>query len=175
MNGKQREKTLIGLLASHDSPSKNEALANIFRYAYGDSDLRRLLTNFRFIFTGGTYKRLILGAQAQGAATTTVSYCISDEIAQFLHDKCGVIRLPSREEGGVIMLSHLIIQRKVSILWPFLSPLTVHLLFPENLALLRLADQWRVKKLMNTGSVREWLHLEAERDAKLNKQPIPLK
>lgn len=71
------------------------------------------------------------------------------------------------------MLSNLITQRKLSIIWPFLSPITTHLLFPENLALLRLGDQWRVKKIMNTASVNGWLRSEAKHDAKLNIQPVP--
>ncbi len=168
------EKTLIGVLASHDSSSKNEALANIFRDAWNDPNLRKILTNFRFVFTGGTYRRLIGGDQIHGATTTRVHHKLSDKISRFLHNHCGIIRLPGNEEGGVIMLSNLITQRKVSIIWPFLSPITTHLLFPENLALLRLGDQWRVKKIMNSGSVNEWLQKEAVRDARLNMQPIPL-
>jgi len=168
-----KPKTLIGVLASHDSPAKNEALASIFREAFKDPGLKSLLTQFRFIFTGGTYRRLFSGEQAHGAITTEVRHRLSDEIGNFLHNDCGVIRLPSTDEGGVVMLSHLVTQRKLSIIWPFLSPTTAHLLFPENLALLRLADQWRVKKLMNRGSINEWLRIEAKRDAKLNMQPIP--
>jgi len=169
----KQHKTLIGILASHDSPAKNEALASVFREAFEDPYLKSLLTRFRFIATGGTYGRLFRGEQAHGAVTTEVHHRLSDDIVDFLHTRCGIIRLPSTDEGGVVMLSHLITQRKLSIIWPFLSPTTAHLLFPENLALLRLADQWRVKKLMNKGSVNEWLRMEAERDAKLNMQPIP--
>jgi methylglyoxal synthase len=155
-------KTLIGVLASHDSPA--------------DPDLNQLLKEFRFVVTGGTYARLfkgVKGARARGATSRRVKPLLSKAIAKFLHEGCGVIRLPPTDEGGVVMLSHLITQRKLSILWPFMSPSTAHLLFPENLALLRLADQWRVKKLMNKGSVLEWLRIEANRDAKLNMQRVP--
>ncbi|UCD64964.1 MAG: methylglyoxal synthase [Candidatus Zixiibacteriota bacterium] len=78
--------------------------------------------------------------------------------------------LPPKEDGGVIILASLITQRKLSIVWPFFHPHTAHLLYPDNLALLRLADQWRVKKLLNTGSVNEWLKCEAKRDEKFNLQ-----
>jgi len=102
-------------------------------------------------------------------------YILEEEVKQFLINECGVIRLPSTHEGGVVMLSHLITQRKVSIIWPFLSPITTHLLFPVNLSLLRLADQWHVKKLMNKISVEEWLRFEARQDANLNKQEVSFK
>ncbi len=172
-----REKTLIGVLASHDSLPTNEALANIFRDAWSDNYIRDLLTNFRFVFTGGTYKRLFNGDPIYGVKTTkktTARYQLSGKISKYLHEQCGVIRLPGTNSGGVIMLSNLITQHKVSIIWSFLSPITTHLLFPQNIALLRLGDQWRVKKIMNTGSVNEWLRSEAERDARLNIQPVPL-
>lgn len=168
------EKTLIGVLASHDSTPKNVALAEIFRQAYNDAYLRGLLSKFRFVFTGGTYRRLFRGDQVHGVLDPAVHHRLSDNISHFLHEECGVIRLPGTEQGGVIILSNLITQRKVSIIWPFLSPITTHLLFPENLALLRLGDQWRVKKIMNTGSVNEWLRSEAERDSMLNLKPIPV-
>ncbi|MGB7061788.1 MAG: methylglyoxal synthase [Candidatus Zixiibacteriota bacterium] len=167
---RNKEKTLIGVLASHDSKERNETLADVFREAYQNRDLLR---KFGFIFTGGTYERLILGHQTHGATTTQVRHRLGYDIANFLHNECGIIRLPPTEEGGVTMLSCLITQRKVSIVWAFLSPLTAHLLFPENLALLRLSDQWRVKKLMNKASVTEWLKAEAERDENFNLQPVP--
>jgi hypothetical protein len=47
-----KEKTLIGVLASHDSAQKNEALAEIFRTTYKDNELKKILTKFRFVFTG---------------------------------------------------------------------------------------------------------------------------
>jgi len=169
------EKTLIGVLASHDSAEKNEALAGVFRDAYENKVLRNSLANFRFVVTGGTYGRIFGGEPAQGTTRKgKVPHHLEHNIVKFLHEQCGVIRLPSTKDGGVTMLSHLISQRKVSLVSPFLSPTTAHLLFPENLALLRLADQWRVKKLMNRGSVNEWLRIEAKRDARLNLQPSPI-
>jgi methylglyoxal synthase len=57
--------------------------------------------------------------------------------------------------------------------WPFLTPLTAHWLNPENLALMRLCDQWHVKRLMNLGSVEEWFTKEAALDVKRNLQKTP--
>ena len=44
---------------------------------------------------------------------------------------------------------------------------------PENLALTRLCDQWHVKRLMNKGSVLEWISEEAEYDINRNLQELP--
>jgi hypothetical protein len=59
------EKTLIGVLASHDSSGKNLALSQIFTQAYGSIPLRDLLRQFRFVFTGGTYRRLFESGKAE--------------------------------------------------------------------------------------------------------------
>src|SRR6185295_7554469 len=92
---------------------------------------------------------------------------------QFLVKKCGVTYLPSRRDGGVTIMANLIVQQACGILWPFLTPLTSHWLNPENLALLRLSDHWHVKKLMNEGSVEEWIGAEAHIDCKRNLREIP--
>lgn len=165
------DKTLIGVLASHDSQERNEALADVFREAYARD--KNLLSKFRFVFTGGTYERLIQGKRIHGTIKGKIKYLLSRKIVNFLHNECGIVRLLPTEEGGITMFSCLITHRKLSIIWPFLSPLTAHLLFPENLAVLRLSDQWRVKKLMNTASVMEWFRVEAKRDKNFNIQPIP--
>lgn len=167
-------KTLIGILASHDSAQKNEALAKVFESTVATTDGKATLAKFSFVFTGGTYARLFEGQPAYGQHGG-VNHELQPTTKAFLLSECDIVRLPTTDKGGVIILSSLITQRKVNIVWCFFSPLTTHLLFPENLALLRLADQWRVKKLMNTGSVMEWLQGEAERDAKLNPQDIALK
>ena len=167
-------KTLIGVLASHDSPEKNAALAAIFKDAFEDRKYKEILTNFRFVFTGGTYKRLIMGAPADGQEESEVNHKLSDDVIEILHNQCGIICLPSMKEGGVTVLSNLIIQRKINILWAFFSPLTSHLLYPQNLALLRIADLYHIKKLMNSGSVNEWIQYEADRDIRLNPQDTPI-
>ncbi len=163
-------KPLIGVLASHDSQDKNEALATVLIEAHKDEGLRGILRRFRFVFTGGTYRRLFLGQPVSGQDPREVNHRLPEEVRCFLHDDCNLIILPPTMEGGVTVLASLVTTRKVSILWTFFSPLTTHLLYPENLALLRLADQWRVKKLMNSGSVKGWLRSEADRDACLNLQ-----
>jgi methylglyoxal synthase len=164
-------KTLIGVLASRDSKDKNKALKDVFHRAHDDSSLKARLSDFRFVFTGGTYERLFKGQACKGQDPSDVKHKLRDDVADFLFGSCGVIRLQAANKGGVTTLGSLVTQRKVSVLWPFFSSLTTHVLFPENLALLRLGDQWRVKKLMNSGSVEEWLKCEADRDMHLNIQP----
>lgn len=164
-------KTLIGILATHDNVQKNEALTTILDSTVGSPEGKEILSEFSFVFTGGTCARLFDGQPCFGQHGN-VRHKLKTETQTFLLEECGVVRLPPNDEGGVTILSTLISQRMVSIIWTFFSPLTTHLLFPDNLALLRLADQWRVKKLMNSGSVAEWLKAEAKRDARLNPQSI---
>ncbi len=167
------EKTFIGVLASHDSLEKNQQIKQIFRDAFKHERRKETLKRFRFIFTGGTYARLFEDRLVSGAeGEDPDTYKFDEDTKQFIHEECGVVRLPPNEKGGVTILASLVTRRRVTILWTFFSPLTAHLLFPENLALLRLADLCRVKKLMNTGSVNEWLEGEAKRDSNLNLRKV---
>lgn len=158
-------KTLIGVLASHDYEERNERLARLFD-SFKNSN-SELLRQFRFVFTGGTYNRIIDGTKRPLINPVDDSQGGTKE---FLLNDCGILCLPSRLEAGVTILAHLVVMRKVSIIWAFLTPLTSHWLFPENLALKRLCDQCHAKRLMNAGSVQEWFEKEAERDSKRNPQ-----
>lgn len=158
-------KTLIGVLASHDDDDVNNTLARLFEDLHQQQPA--ILSQFHFVFTGGTFDRLIEGTQSPRVKP------IAPPTRQFLSDHCGLTRLPSRTDGGVIILSYLVVQQLCSIVWPFLTPLTAHWLNPENLALMRLCDQWHVKRLMNLGSVKEWFGKEAVLDVKRNLQTTP--
>ena len=167
MSNQHDEKTFIGVLASHDDDNANNKLAILFDELIKRDPQR--LKQFRFVFTGGTFDRIILGRVPKKSKIVPVSKTTKD----FLCCECGIIRLSSRSEGGITVLSYLIAQRKISIIWPFLTPLTTHWLNPENLALMRLCDQWHVKRLMNTGSVIEWIERESVRDVRRNLQSWP--
>lgn len=171
-----RDRTLIGALASHDNIGKNESLAKILDQAVKDNS--QDLKGFAFVFTGGTFDRLFLGSLCQGQQPGKSGHQLEERTRRFLLEECGVIRLPDTTEGGVIVLSHLVTQGLVSLLWTFLTPLTAHFINPENLALLRLADHRRAKKLINSKSVQEWIDHEVGRDKDLNTLPssttIPL-
>lgn len=160
------EKTLIGILASHDEPSVNNALSKLLDELHRANSA--LLAQFWFVFTGGTYDRIIKGSDSRVMP-------VAPETKAFLEAQCGVTRLPSRSEGGVTVLSYLVVSQICSIIWAFLTPLTSHWLNPENLALMRLSDQWHAKRLMNSGSVREWFSEEASHDVNRNRQSTPPK
>jgi methylglyoxal synthase len=72
--------------------------------------------------------------------------------------------LPPFSEGGVTFLSCLVVRRLCSIVWLFLSPNDMHWLNPDNLALMRLCDYFRVKRLMTRSSVTAWIEHEANDD-----------
>jgi len=91
----------------------------------------------------------------------------------FLLDKCGVLRLPCRKHGGVVLMTDLVVRRKMSIVWPFLTPTTPHWLTPENLALLRLCDHCHANRLMNEVSVIEWACSELKVESHKNFQRCP--
>lgn len=158
-------KTLVGVLTSRDDPKTIITLASIFTHFYHHAS-KETLRHFHFVFTGGTHNRLFYGVKESGipALDTTVS--------SWLHN-CGVTALPGANEGGVATLSYLICKRTCSLVWPLFAPNENHWLRPENLAFMRLCDQWHVKRLMNRGSILVWFDHEAEADAHRNLQKCP--
>lgn len=158
------EKTCIGIISSHDDREKNNKLVALLEEFLRLED--NILKNFTLIFTGGTYDRIIAGATDEEEKDRPYRP-IKKAYYENLICNCGVIRLSKRSEGGVTLLSDLIVKHCISVLWFFLSPRTHHWLIPENLALIRLCDQWSVKKLMTWGSILEWIK-HAKNDQKLN-------
>lgn len=165
-HNRSRQRTLIGVLASHDSRTPNESLVSLFTYLCKHPDRNRL-DGFHFVFTGGTYDRVFGGSQHLGVPA------LDTETARWLDARSTA--LPSTQEGGVIVLSYLISQRQCSIVWPFFAPNANHWQRHENLAFMRLCDQWHVKRLMNRGSVMAWFDNEAKDDQRRNLQPCPPK
>jgi methylglyoxal synthase len=160
------EKTLIGVLASHDDCKPNKRLVALLSHFYNHAE-RKKLEQFHFVFTGGTYDRIFQGNAELGVAP------LPKDVQNWLRNCCGVTRLPTTHEGGVIILTYLISQRECSLVWPFYAPNANHWQRNENLAFMRLCDQWHVKRLMNTGSVLAWFDYEAEEDAARNLHPCP--
>lgn len=143
-------KPVIGVFGSHDSIGRNLALTRVFDYLYEHHP--KVMESYQYAITRGTYRRVIMGETYDHRKWPGVSL----EARRFLLEKCGVLRLPCRRHGGVVLLADLVVKRKVSMVWPFLTPTTSHWLTPENLALLRLCDHCRVTRLMNDRSVIEW-------------------
>ena len=160
----QENKTLIGIFASYDSFNKNRQLSETIEELY-KSDQKRL-QNFHFIITGGTFRRIILGKDKDKGFVP-----VKEEVLEFLLKSSTCI--PSRREGGVTTLANFVVNRQCRIIWPFLDPAEPHWLNQENLALMRLCDVWKVKRLMNSGSVMSWFDSEAPRDIKWNQEPVP--
>ncbi|MCK5585879.1 methylglyoxal synthase [Candidatus Bipolaricaulota bacterium] len=148
-------KTLIGVLASRDDESRNDSLARLIETLYARHGHQAWWPDFGFAFSGGTYERVIAGV-ANGIEP------VNDETWDWIHNVCGVLRLPEgKKHGGGILLSCLVARGTIQLLWPFFSPATSHWLHPENLALFRLADLLNVSTFMNVGSVLEWADLSA--------------
>lgn len=158
-------KTLIGVLASRDSITRNDSLARLLESLYEEHGDRRWWSEFAFAFSGGTYARVVAGVD--GGIRP-----VNDATWEWLHETCGVLRLPEgKQQGGGILLGCLVARGMIRLLWPFFSPATSHWLHPENLALLRLSDLLHVSTFMNVGSVREWAALSAQ--AADDRQPVP--
>jgi methylglyoxal synthase len=162
------EGPLIGILASHDDTRVNNRLARLLDTCCSQAR-RGILENFNFVITGGTFRRVIEGKDEQVDKGNITP--VSKDTQNFLASR--TLILPSNNDGGVTLISYLVVEQRCSILWPFFTPASGHWLTPQNLALMRLSDHWKVKRLMNSGSVLEWLDKEASYDMKANVQPFP--
>ena len=161
---KPTRKTLIGVLASNDDRQPNASLISTFTHIYHHASLD-CMDRFHFVITGGTWDRLFYGSEEMGLSP------LAPEVATWLRKRA--TPLPANTKGGVIVLSYLISQRQCSIVWPFYAPNARHWQRNENLAFIRLCDQWHVKRLMNRGSVLAWVDNEADVDRNRNLQHIP--
>jgi len=166
-------KTLIAVLAGYDSIKKNNDLVRIFHELYDNGGNRETLRAFHFLFTGGTFNRVVLGEADPKTVDAEPLLKMRDDVREFLLQECGITVLPDRTQCGVTILANTIVERQCSIVWSFLSPITTHWLSPEYRALNRLSDLWDVKRLVNAGSVKDWLRNEATRDATRNPQKAP--
>lgn len=158
-------KTLIGILASRDDELRNDSLARLIETLYAQHGHQPWWSEFAFAFSGGTYERVVSGV-ASGIDP------VNDETWDWIHNVCGVLRLPEgKKQGGGILLGCLVAGGTIQLLWPFFSPATSHWLHPENLALFRLADLLSVSTFMNVGSVLEWAGVSAE--LAVDRHPVP--
>jgi methylglyoxal synthase len=137
----------------------------------------KTLKLFAFVMTGGTFRR-ILGLDCpdpKGLYEPLERTSVREDVRNILMEN-GVIRLPMHQEGGVLYMSYLVVRRRLSILWPFYTPITPHWLNPDNSALMRLCDCWHVNRLFNRRSIDEWIDSEqCLADASRNRQPWPPK
>jgi len=176
----EETKTLVGVLASHDSPEKHIELLETFGELF--RKYRTHLEKLHFVFTGGTFRRIILGASTCSRSDAPASHhrALRGRLAAELRNHAEVRRflrrnstaLPSRSEGGLELLANLVIHHQCELLWPFLSAATPHMASSHNLALIRLSDLCFAKKYMNKTSVLRWAEEEADRDVRRNPQNV---
>jgi len=159
-------KTYIGIISSHDSDPANKSLKKLLEKLCTTITYSKKIEDYGFVFSGGTFHRLITGKEDDG------KYEISDKAKQFFEDK--LVYLPKFDKGGNTVLSHLIIEKKLSILWSFFHPSTSHLSSFDNRALVRLCGVHHVNALGTTESVKSWISESAENDLDKNPQPYPL-
>ena len=168
----QTGKTLVGVLASHDSPAKHLELASTLNQLL--SERREYMEKLHFVFTGGTFRRVVVGEGCPNEASPERGLDKNDErfsdLRRFL--KTHSTALPDRVHGGLVLLANLVIHHQCELLWLFLSPDTPHWVNSQNLALLRLSDLCFAKKYMNSASVVRWAAEEAERDVDRNPQTV---
>jgi methylglyoxal synthase len=153
---KKTKTTFIGVLATHEDSRRHEELVDLLNSLTANETL---LQNFSFVFTGGTFDRVLRGRDRKFGKP------VDPETSSFLQRECGLIRLPAHEDGGVVVLADLVVRRKIGIVWSFLTPVSSHWLQPENIALIRLCDYWHANRLLNSHSVRDWLPIQAFGDS----------
>jgi methylglyoxal synthase len=171
-SGELDKRTMIGVLASHDSSAKHKELVETLQILFDNR--REYLEKFHLVFTGGTFDRLILGKSECADYIKGETPIWKDpkykRLRAFL--QANSTRLPDRASGGLMLLSNLVIHHQCELLWLFLSPDTPHWVNCQNMALLRLSDQCFTKKYMNAASVLRWADEEAERDVDRNPQAV---
>lgn len=166
-------KTIIAVLAGYDSVKKNNDLIQVFQDLYNSPKDREVLQRFHFVFTEGTFHRVVAGDNHGEIHGEDTLRHMRDAVREFILRECGVTVLPGWTRCGVTILANMIVERQCSVVWPFLSPITAHWLSPEYNALMRLCDLWNAKRLMNAESVKDWFRNEAKRDVKRNPQKAP--
>jgi len=159
-------KTYIAIIASHDSVPAKKSLKLLLETICADPKYSKKIRNYGFIFSGGTFHRLITGK------IENERYQINANARKFFKDK--IVFLPPFDKGGNTILAHLIIEKKISMMWSFFHPSTSHLSSFENRALVRLCGVHHVHALGTSESIQKWIDESAEKNLKKNSQPYPL-
>ena len=161
-------KTIIGIITSSNNSHVNKALIEVLTFMY-EHDINEVLDNYHFLFTGGTFDR-VFNETTYGDGETVEP--LSGDAANFYKQRS--TRLPGYEQGGVDLLSYLISQRVVHIVFPILDSITRNFSNVELDALLRLCELWSIKVMMNRASIIEWFLEGAHLDVEFAKQSIPI-
>lgn len=147
---------LIGIVSNRDDYSRNLKLADLLNHMVKkrSDDLK----NVYFVLTGGTFDRIFFGKRAKDGKPF-----LEDKVKEYL--KQITIQLPDFEQGGVNLLSYLVVKKKIKIIWSFQSPDSSHHLIAQNKILRRMCDVHGVKRLVNEKSVTDWLDNQLKYDS----------
>jgi hypothetical protein len=153
-----KNRPLIAVVSDHTDYFRNGILADLFNILCADnSKYRAILENYNFIFTGGTFERLFYGRHMKGGGPFLL-----DETKKFLRNR--TIQLPTFERGGVIILTYLLLRNYCKIMWSFQTPDSPHHLISQNGTLRLISDLYRVRRLVNTASIIDWINFQAKRN-----------
>ncbi|MCH9657230.1 hypothetical protein K0U27_00810 [archaeon] len=158
------KKTLIGVVSSHDSPEKNESLKKLFEELFTKPEHAKILEDFWFIFTEGTYERITNRKNESPLSIHALNKLNSQSTI-----------LPSFSQGGMTFLTFIVIRNQCKVLWSFQTSYTPHPLLPQNRMLMRICDQHGVKKLTNSRSVQYWIENYIKTNEELEQTEVPLR
>ena len=148
-------KGIISIVSDHDDYFRNETLAKLLNDLLTNDPKtfesnRKILDNFYFVFTGGTFQRIFNGAHSRSSLPL-----LKDSTKAWLKER--TIQLPRFSLGGVSVLTFLLLKTKSKTIWSFQSPDSPHHLVAQN-SILRLASNVNgVKRLVNTRTVEDWI------------------
>ena len=157
------KRQIIGVYTSHDSPEMNESLVSVLNELFTSPHYSKVLKNFWFVFTRGTYERILSGHFPDSPK-------LHPDVIKKLNKVTTL--LPPRQDGGMTIMTYLVILDKCKTIWAFLTPYTPHPLLPQNRTLLQMCEQHDVQKLSNKRSVFHWIK-NSERTFKHDSTIVP--
>ncbi len=163
------KKTLIAILSNHNNEEHLIELKNLLDNVA--TKHKNSFQDFGFVFTYKTFRLLIKKPKAKLDKDEKMEFKVKKETREFLMDRS--IYLPPYEKVGNIILSFMITQKQISVIWHFIHPLTAYVSTPGNNSLMRLCDIWNVKRFLHSQAVEYWIKEEANIDQKRNRQPFP--
>jgi hypothetical protein len=91
----EETRTCIGVLTTHDDPWVNTNLVKLFdEFCVGKNV--EVIEKYHFIFTGGTFDRIIRGVD-KNKGEDSIQPVDDSSTRKILLSKCGVTRLPSEK------------------------------------------------------------------------------
>ena len=156
---------IIAVVTDHTDKRGNDILVQLLNKLFEIPKYYKILKEYRFVFTGGTYSRIFEGIEGKPSK-------LKDEVKDFLLER--TLKLPSFEDGGVTILSYLMVEKFCDVMWSFQTPNSPHHLVAQNNILRRNCDISGTKRLINTASIMYWLDNDAVTDTQMKSNELPL-